>query len=200
MTSVWKARARHERAPSASPVLFTRMMSRQHRYRAVLAVFVSLHALPIDAVQRASNPVPAVPQVPASAAAVLAGSEIAVVESGGIAGRIHSARFVAADGRIQVEYRAREVRGGAPAFTGTIDPERYVDLWRQFEAAGMWSVASAAPTRGADLIQVEVRLRLGDAVHVVRWDEGNEQTKEVRELGEIGRRALTLGRDASFAR
>jgi len=175
------------------------IMSRSHGTRALLMIGVCVASATLLA-QRASAPASGVSQDAAPAPAVLAGSEIAVVESGGIMGRIHSAHFVAADGRITVEYRAPEVRASGAPFTGTIEPERYLALWRQLEAARVWSMRSAAPTRGADLIQVEVRLRLGDAAHVVRWDEANQQTKEVRELGDIVRRALALGREATFSR
>jgi hypothetical protein len=131
---------------------------------------------------------------------VLSGSEISVVESGGLAGRIHSARFVAADGRIQVEYRAPEVRAAAAPFTGTIEPERYLALWRQLEAARVWNMRSAPPSRGADLVHVEVRLRLDKTAHVVRWDEASEQTKDGRELAQIAQKALAVGREATFSR
>ena len=135
----------------------------------------------------------------APAAVVLSSSEISVVESGGIAGRVHSARLVATDGRVAVEYRAREARASARPFTGTLDPERYVALWRELEMARVWSIKSPAPTRGADRVQVEVRIRLDETVHAVRWDEAG-QARELQDLSEAARRVLAAGRESAFTR
>jgi hypothetical protein len=142
----------------------------------------------------------ALAQEAALPAALLASSEVAVVESGGIAGRVHSARFVAADGRVTVEYRPREVPLAAAPFTGAVDPEPYVALWRQLETARVWNVRSGAAGEGADLVQVELRIRVGDRAHVVRWDEAALQTKEFAGLAEAARRVLALGSATAFAR
>jgi len=166
----------------------------------VLALALSLGCGPAIAMQSAA-PTPALPaQDAAPAATVLSSSEVVVVESGGIAGRIHSARFVAADGRVSVDYHPREVPAAAAPFIGAIEPERYVALWRQLEAARVWAVRSGAAGKGADLVQVEVRIRIGDRAHVVRWDESALQTTEFRDLAEAARRVLALGGAAAFAR
>jgi len=165
-----------------------------------LAFAVTLGCGPAIAMQSAAPPAALPAQDAAPAAAVLSSSEIAVVESGGIAGRIHSARFVAADGRVSVEYRPREVSAAVAPFTGAIESERYVALWRQLESAGVWNVRSGVAGKGADLVQVELRIRLGDRAHVVRWDESAPQTKEFRDLAEAARGVLTVGGAAAFAR
>jgi len=165
-----------------------------------LAFAVTLGCGPAIAMQSAAPPAALPVQDAAPAAAVLSSSEIAVVESGGIAGRIHSTRFVAADGRVSIEYRPRDVPATAAPFTGAIEPERYVELWRQLESAGVWNVRSGAAGKGADLVQVEVRIRIGDRSHIVRWDESALQTKEFRDLAAAARRALALGGAAAFAR
>jgi hypothetical protein len=160
----------------------------------------SLACAPALATQSVAQPATVPTQDPASTAALLASSEIAVVESGGIAGRVHSARFVAADGRVSVEYRPREVSAVAAPFTGAIEPEPFVALWRQLEKAGVWNVRSSAAGKGADLVQVELRIRSGDRAHVVRWDDAALQKKEFGDLAEAARRALALGGAAAFAR
>jgi hypothetical protein len=165
-----------------------------------LALAVGLGCGPAIGMQSAAPPAAVPAQDAAPAAAVLSSSEVSVVESGGIAGRIHSARFVAADGHVSVEYRPREVPVTAAPFTGTLEPEPYVALWRQLESAGVWNVRSGAAGKGADLVQVEVRIRIGDRAHVVRWDESSLQTKEFRDLAEAARRVLALGGAAAFAR
>ena len=98
------------------------------------------------------------------------------------------------------QYRPRETPATGPPFAATLEPERYVALWRQLEAVRVWDIRSAAPTRGADLVSVEVRVRLGESAHVVRWDEAGQQTREIRDLADIARRLLAVGREVAFAR
>jgi hypothetical protein len=137
---------------------------------------------------------------PASRAALLADSEISVTESGGIAGRVHAVRLVASAGRVDVEHRSREAPPSAPPLTGSLEVDRYVALWRELEAAGIWQIRSPKPTRGADLIQTEVRVRLGEASHVVNWDDAGVLAPDVRTVAEIARRALAAGRGTASAR
>jgi hypothetical protein len=139
-------------------------------------------------------------QKPASEAALLAGSEISVTESGGIAGRVHSVKLTASSGKVSVEYRAREVPPNTPAFTGALAAERYIALWRDLEAADVWEMQSPKPTRGADLIQTEFRIRLGESSRLISWDDGGAVTPEIRRLAEVARRALAAGRDSAFSR
>jgi hypothetical protein len=139
-------------------------------------------------------------ETPTPSPTLLSGSEISVTESGGIAGRVHAVRLSAASGRVDVEYRAREVAAAAAPFTGSLAADRYVALWRELETAGVWDIRSPKPTSGADLIQTELRIRVGETSHVVRWDEAQNLTPELRRLAEVARRALAAGRDAAFSR
>jgi hypothetical protein len=140
------------------------------------------------------------PQVPAPDATVLSGSEISVVESGGITGRVESARLVAGSGRIDVEYRARVAPPSTPPFTGTLESARYVALWRELEAGRVWEANSPKPTIGSDLVQVELRIRLGASGRVVRWNVEGVLTPEIRRLAEIASQVLTAGRASAFER
>jgi hypothetical protein len=139
-------------------------------------------------------------QTPASEAALLAGSEISVTESGGIAGRVHAVKLTASSGKVSVEYRAREVPPNTPAFTGTLATERYIALWRDLEAANVWEVQSRKPSRGADLIQTELRIRLGESSRLISWDDGGAVAPQIRRLVEVARRALAAGRESAFSR
>lgn len=139
-------------------------------------------------------------QQPTPPAALLSGSAISVTESGGIAGRVHSTRLTASSGRVDVEYRAREAPVSAPPLTGSLPAERYVALWRDLEAADVWNTQSSKPSRGADLIATELRIRLGDTSRVIRWDDGVEVTPEIRRLSDIARRVLSAGRESAFTR
>jgi hypothetical protein len=174
--------------------------ARASPYLVVAALAVSL--APVATRQRGAAPaVPAPPPPgPAPISALLSASEIVVNESGGIAGRVHAARLVAADGRVEVEYRPREALGSAPPFGGTLESDRYVALWRELETARIWEIRSPRPGGGADLVNVEVRIRLGESGRVVRWDEAGGQTPEIRVLAEIAGRVLAAGRAAAFAR
>jgi hypothetical protein len=180
------ARANLERAPSRR-VLVSAALS---------AILTSVGVGGMVAAQSAAAQEPIPPKGPAPAATVLTGSEIVVVESGGITGRIHSVRLFASDGRVQVEYRPPGNRAG---FTGAIESERFLSIWRKFEEAGIWSMRSPAPTKGADLAQVEVRIRLAETTQTIRWDELN-QAMDVRGLATIAREALALGQQATMSR
>jgi hypothetical protein len=148
----------------------------------------------------AFGPVVMAQQGPAPAAALTSGSEIAVTESGGIAGRVHSVRLTASSGQVAVEYRAREAPPSGPPFAGSLPTERYIALWRELEAGRIWDIKSAKRTSGADLISTEVRIRLGETSHVVRWDDGQELTTAIRRLSEVARRALAAGRETAFSK
>lgn len=139
-------------------------------------------------------------QGPAAPAALLSGSEISVTESGGIAGRVHSVRLTASSGRVEVQYRSRAAPRTAPAGTGSLSTERYLAFWRELEAAKIWDMASPRPTSGADLMQTELSVRVGESSHVVRWDEGHQLAPDVRRVAEIARRLLAAGPDTSSPR
>jgi hypothetical protein len=113
---------------------------------------------------------------------------------------VHSVRLSATAGKVDVEYRAREAPPAAPPFTGSLPTDRYIALWRELEKAGIWEVPSAKPTAGADLIQTELRIRLGDSSRVVRWDDAQTLTTEIQGLAAVARRALAAGRESAFSR
>jgi hypothetical protein len=162
------------------------------------ALTMGVAAMTIGAVLSA-QPQPQ-PKTPGSADAILSASEISVIESGGIAGRVHAVRLAAAVGKVAVEYRPREARPTAAPFAGTLEADRYVALWRDLEAARVWEAESPPPTRGADLIHVELRVRLGDSGRVVGWDEGPAQPAAIRQLAEAARRVLAAGRATAYQR
>jgi hypothetical protein len=136
----------------------------------------------------------------AIASDILADSEITYVESGGIAGRLHQAHFAAKGSRVDVEYRPADPRAVRGTFTGTLEPDKYIELWRDLERFGVWTMTSSAKSRGADLREYELRLRLGLSRHTVRWDEGNERSDAIRRGAELGRRLLDVARTVTMER
>lgn len=179
----------------------TRASTRRASFFTIVALAAGSAIL--GAVQQAPPAIAPSPQSekPAAAEAVLLSeSEISVTESGGIAGRVHSVRLAASSGRVEVEYRAREAPVSAPPFSGSLPTDRYVALWRELEFARIWDIASLKATAGADLIQTELRVRLGESTRVIRWDEGHQLTPEIRRLSEVARRVLAAGRESAFAR
>lgn len=167
---------------------------------AVLSLLVA--TAPAATVQRgaAASASAQPPRGPAPIAALQSDSEISVVESGGITGRMHTVRLVAGGGRVAVEYRPRTALPSAPVLAGTLELDRYVALWRELENGGVWNVQAPQPTKGADLVYVELRVRLGESARVLRWDEGATRTAEIRKLAETAARVLSAGRDSAFVR
>jgi len=177
----------------------TRASTRRASFFTIVALAAGYTIL--GAVQQAPPATAPQSEKPAAAEAVLLSeSEISVTESGGIAGRVHSVRLAASSGRVEVEYRAREAPVSAPPFSGSLPTDRYVALWRELEFAHIWDIASLKATAGADLIQTELRVRLGESTRVIRWDEGHQLTPEIRRLSEVARRVLAAGRESAFAR
>jgi hypothetical protein len=148
----------------------------------------------------AAQPPSAPPPVPAPLEQVLEASEISVIESGGVAGRVHAVRLAAVRGRVAVEYRPREASVSAPPFAGTLEPDRYVLLWRDLESAGVWDASSPRPARGADLIRTEIRVRIGESGRVVAWDEAPSFPLSIRELAEVAQRVFAAGRSVAYTR
>jgi hypothetical protein len=132
----------------------------------------------------------------ASQSAVLDDSEIAYVESGGIAGRVHEAHFKAAAGGVTVGYRSPDIRApdGTPQ-AGTVDGEAYVALWRDVDRLNLWSVTSPPRSVGADLIQHELRIRSGKRSHLIRWDEGTAASTRIRDVAAWAQRVLAVARE-----
>lgn len=160
---------------------------------AAMAMSVVLSATQPPASTKPSPP-------PAPLEQVLEASEISVIESGGVIGRVHAVRLVAAGGRIAVEYRPREALATAPPFAGTLEADRYVSLWRDLERARVWDTPSPKPTRGADLIRTEIRVRIGESGRVVAWDEAPSPSLVIRQLAEAAQRVLAAGRTVAYTR
>jgi hypothetical protein len=167
---------------------------------ALAALSLLVASAPAMSMQRGADAPAQAPRGPAPVAALQAGSEISVVESGGITGRMHSVRLVAGGGRVSVEYRPRTALPSAPALMGTLELDRYVALWRELEQADVWNVPAPQGTKGADLVHVEIRVRVGESARVLRWDEGAIQTAAIRKLAETASRVLAAGRDSAFVR
>lgn len=144
----------------------------------------------------AAGQVPAGPTPRPADAEVLSGSELYYSESGGIAGRVHEATLTATGGRVSVSYRPGTSGAAGAALSGTLPAARYLELWRESERIGAWSLPSTPPPAGgADMIQHELRLRLGTQSHRVSWIEGNSA---LQEASAFGRRLLDAARDVAM--
>jgi hypothetical protein len=137
----------------------------------------------------------ALAQVPAPAATtdtdLLAGSELLYRESGGFAGRTHEARFVAANGVVEVRYRAPDARNQGEPLTGPVDRDAYIRLWREAERCKAWDRTSATPIPGAaDMIVHELQLRAGTRETTITWTEESS----FADLAGLGRQILAAGR------
>lgn len=135
---------------------------------------------------------------PTSDGSLLLSSEIAYAESGGIAGRVREARLVASNGKISVEYRPGNARLSDTPHSGTLDPARYLELWREADRLDLWTVESPKPTRGADLMLHSLRLERDGRTHEVRWDDGASGSRRVRDAAAFGRRVLDAARDVTM--
>jgi hypothetical protein len=144
----------------------------------------------------AAGQVPPAPTARPTDAEVLSSSELHYSESGGIAGRTHAATLTATGGRVAVSYRPDRSGVGDALLSGTLPANRYLELWRDAERIDAWSLASARPPAGgADMIQQELRLRLGTRSHRVTWVEASEA---MREASAFGRRMLEAAREVAM--
>ena len=129
-------------------------------------------------------------------AEVLSSSELHYSESGGIAGRVHEATLTATGGRVSVSYRPDRSGFGDAVLSATLPAPRYLELWRETERIDAWSLPSARPPAGsADMIQQELRLRLGTRSHRAIWTEGSAA---MREASAFGRRMLEAAREVAM--
>jgi hypothetical protein len=134
-----------------------------------------------------------------SDADVLAGSELEYTESGGFAGRVHQARLIATAGRVEVEYRpAESPRAGV--LRGTLEAARYTELWREAERIGIWTMSSPPKSRGADMMEYELRARLATKSHAVRWRPEAPAPDALAGAADLGRRILAAARDVTVLR
>ncbi len=144
----------------------------------------------------AAGQAPSGPAPRPSDADVLSSSELHYSESGGIAGRVHEATLTATGGRVSVSYRPDRSGPADVALSGTLPAPRYLELWREAERMDAWSLASnRGPAGGADMIQHELRLRLGTRSHRVSWVEG---VSAMRDASAFGRRILEAARDVAL--
>lgn len=135
-----------------------------------------------------------------SAAGLLADSELYYAVSGGIAGRVREARLTAKTGQVTAEYRPGDRSAGALPLSGSLEPMRYVDLWREAEQVGIWTLTVPEKARGADLLQHELRVRASKRSHAVTWTEGAATSPAASAAALIGDRVLALAREVTTER
>jgi hypothetical protein len=121
-------------------------------------------------------------------------SEIRYVESGGIAGRVHEAHFKASDGKVIVEYGGADLRAPTGLQAGNVENDAYLALWREAERLNLWTLASPAPSKGADFIQSELTIRHGSRSKVIRWDDESASAGRLRDVAAWAKRVLAMAR------
>jgi hypothetical protein len=124
-------------------------------------------------------------------------SDIYYMESGGLAGRVREARLTARGGTVTVEYRPGDAYPSAPAEKGTMEPARYLELWRRAEKADVWSIKPAGKSRGMDLVTHELEIRIEEKSHTIRWDDGQPESEPIRRAAGFGREVLSAARKAA---
>jgi hypothetical protein len=140
--------------------------------------------------QRGENKAPA-------DADVVSSSELFYSQSGGFAGRVHSARLEATGGTVIVEYRPGEVRISQRTQEGTMPREVYLSLWREVEALKPWSRESRKPPAGAaDMIVHELRMRMGTDSKTLTWTEGTA----ISDVAAAATRILAAAREHTLGR
>ena len=131
---------------------------------------------------------------------LLSNSEIAYMESGGLAGRVREARFVALAGAVTVAYRSGDVRGQSVSQDGTLDAMLYVDLWREVLRIGTWEIASPGRSRGMDLVEHRLTIRQDNRMHTIRWDDGAPMSGELQQVWDLGQRLIATAKDRANER
>jgi hypothetical protein len=127
-------------------------------------------------------------------------SEIRYTESGGIAGRVREARFTARDGKVIAEYGGPDLRAPEGLQAGNVENDAYVALWREAERLDLWTLASPAASKGADLVQSELTIRQGSRSKVIRWDETAAASDRLRDAAAWAQRVLEVAREYAALR
>jgi hypothetical protein len=131
---------------------------------------------------------------------LLAGSELFYQESGGISGSIETARLLAHSGEVTVEYALKSGRTRIDPQTVPVPAARYLELWKEAEWIGIWSLESPGKGSGADLIQHQLRAVAGGRRQVVSWNDGTSATPSLENAARIGERILALARELTTER
>jgi hypothetical protein len=131
---------------------------------------------------------------------LLADSELFYQESGGIAGSFESARLFAHSGAVTVEYASKSGRTRIDPQTVRVPAARYLELWKEAERIGIWSLESPGKGGGADQIQHQLRAAAGGRRQVITWTDGTGAPPSVENAAGIGERVLTLARELATER
>jgi hypothetical protein len=139
-------------------------------------------------------------QGPSKEAELLSDSELVYESSGGIAGVVRSAKLVARAGQVTAEYSAKEGRSIVGPQNGPLEPSAYLELWREAERLQIWTLEVPAKAKGADEMQHEMRVRVGERRHAVSWSGSDRPSPSEQNAVLIGQRILALARDAAALR
>ena len=130
--------------------------------------------------------------------AILSDSEISYSESGGFAGRTRETRLIASRGVVTAEFRPAGSASTTPMLTTSVERDQYLALWEEAERIGIWTLVSPKKTPGADLVESELRVRLGLKSRVIRWNDGGGTA--LRDAGLLGQRIFGAAQRATSER
>jgi hypothetical protein len=137
----------------------------------------------------------AAPQKETPESELLSDSELVCAVSGGIAGIVRTATLSARSDHVMAEYASNEIPGGGPS-RAPLEKARYLELWKEAERAGIWTLQVPGKEEGADLIYHSLTVRVGGRRHSISWTEGGGSTDATR----IGERIVSLAREAAALR
>jgi hypothetical protein len=126
---------------------------------------------------------------------ILADSELVYTVSGGFAGIVRRATLTARSETVMAEYASDEIPGGGPS-KGPLEKARYLELWKEVERAGIWTLEAPAKEKGADLIDHSLIVRVGNRSRSISWTDGGGSTSAAR----IGDRIQSLAREFAALR
>jgi hypothetical protein len=135
-------------------------------------------------------------QDPAPEAGLLSDSELVYEVSGGFAGVVRTAKLAAKEGKVTSVYSERN-KGFE---TGSREPAPYLELWKEAERLGVWTLEVPGKKNGADMFQHVLRARVGERLHSVSWSDSDQSSPAARNALQIGERILALVREASAER
>jgi hypothetical protein len=133
-------------------------------------------------------------------ASLLEDSELFYQQSGGIAGSIETARLFARSGEVTAEYASKSGRTRIEPQTVPVPPARYLELFKEAERAGIWSLESTGKGGGADQVQHQLRAVAGGRRQLVSWTDGTSSSPSVAKAMRIGERILALARELTTER
>jgi hypothetical protein len=128
---------------------------------------------------------------------LLADSEVAYHAAAGPGGRGMEAKLIAKDGRVTVELRFDSSDRKSGPTHGTMAAEEYRTIWQKAEQSGIWTLSVPGATAGADAVDYALRVRIGERVHAVTWNQRTASLPEAQVAEGLGQKVIAAARAAT---